>query len=132
MAVAGATWLGVVWSSVMYLRPLIMHPLVLPVGSPLNKADGWTVNSWVQDAAGHRFDAKSSQFADLLRRAQSDGVGSDTPWRTWMANHHYSQWDAYQPASRFWHFQAVEAGAYAVLALLLAAATTWWVRRRAA
>jgi hypothetical protein len=40
-----------------------------------------------------------------------------------MARHRYSEWASYQPNSRFWHFQTIEAASYVVLALLLAAAT---------
>lgn len=36
----------------------------------------------------------------------------------------------YQPASRYWSFQLVEAGIFVVLALGLAGFTLWWVRRR--
>jgi hypothetical protein len=36
----------------------------------------------------------------------------------------------YQPADRFWEFQAIESGIYLVLSLLLLAFTAYWVRRR--
>lgn len=36
----------------------------------------------------------------------------------------------YQPADRFWEFQAIESGIYLVLSLLLLALTAYWVRRR--
>lgn len=36
----------------------------------------------------------------------------------------------YQPADRYWPFQAIEAGLFVLLALALIAATFWWVRRR--
>jgi uncharacterized protein (TIGR03382 family) len=38
----------------------------------------------------------------------------------------------YQPASRFWAFQAIEAGGLAVLTVALLLAAVWLVRRRAA
>jgi hypothetical protein len=50
----------------------------------------------------------------------------------WLAQHHIGQDVAYQPESRFWHFQFIEGGWLLVLALLLGAATVWLVRRRAA
>ena len=132
MGVTAVVWLGVVWSSAVYLRPHIMRPLVLSDSSPLIKADGWTVSSWVQDGAGHRFDMKSAQFVELFQKARRDGVtSSDAEFERWLASHHYSTWDAYQPGSHFWHFQVAEAFGYTATALLLAAATTWWVRRRA-
>jgi hypothetical protein len=36
---------------------------------------------------------------------------------------------AYQPADRFWRFQAIESGIYVVLAAWLLALTAYWVRR---
>jgi ABC-2 family transporter protein len=36
----------------------------------------------------------------------------------------------YQPADRFWSFQAIESGVYLVLSVLLLAFTAYWVRRR--
>jgi hypothetical protein len=44
----------------------------------------------------------------------------------------YTQWTSYQPASRFWPFQWIEAGWLLALSALLVAATIWLVRRRAA
>jgi hypothetical protein len=60
----------------------------------------------VPPATGH--------LGDLLVRATS-GSGS-----------------AYQPASRFWEFQSIEAGIFVALTLLALAATIWLVRQRAA
>jgi hypothetical protein len=37
---------------------------------------------------------------------------------------------AYQPADRFWRFQAIECGIYLVLSALLLVLTAYWVRRR--
>ena len=45
---------------------------------------------------------------------------------------HYAQWWAYQPQSRFWHFQLIEGGWLLALSLVLLAATVWLVHRRAA
>jgi hypothetical protein len=36
----------------------------------------------------------------------------------------------YQPGSRFWTFQAIEAGMYAAAALALIAFAAWWIRKR--
>jgi hypothetical protein len=42
----------------------------------------------------------------------------------------YTRWITYQPADRYWPFQAIEAGIYLVLSALLLALTAYWVRRR--
>jgi hypothetical protein len=63
-------------------------------------------------------------------------AGSGKPsWGTFaqcLAQHGYTQWTSYQPASRFWPFQWIESGWLLALSVLLIAATVWLVRRRAA
>ena len=49
--------------------------------------------------------------------------------KTVFQQHGYQRWLLYQPADRFWTFQAVEAGLYALLALVLLAASVRIVRR---
>lgn len=127
MAGTAAGWLAVAWPSVIYLRPLIQAPVHAPEDANAITKGGWTIGSWIQDAAGHHVSGSR-----LLAQARANGVGSEDSFRAWLARHHYSRWVSYQPESRFWHFQAVEAGAYVVLAAILAALTIWWVRRRAA
>jgi hypothetical protein len=50
----------------------------------------------------------------------------------YLTQHGYTYWASYQPASRFWSFQWIEAGWLIALSVLLIAATVWLVRRRAA
>ena len=38
----------------------------------------------------------------------------------------------YQPASRFWEFQSIEAGLFVALTLIALGAAMWLLRRRAA
>jgi len=49
---------------------------------------------------------------------------------TAVATHTFHIVVTYQPASRYWAFQGLEAGIYAVLALLAVFACYWWVVRR--
>ena len=46
-----------------------------------------------------------------------------------LAQHGYTHWTSYQPASRFWPFQWIEGGWLLALSVLLIAATIWLVRR---
>ena len=48
----------------------------------------------------------------------------------YLSAHHYLLWSAYQPESRFWHFQLIESGWLLVLSLLLIGAAVALVRRR--
>ena len=47
-------------------------------------------------------------------------------------NHGWLAFTTYQPADRFWPFQAIEAGVVVALAVGLLALAIWWVRRRIA
>ena len=49
-----------------------------------------------------------------------------------LTAHGYTQWQSYQPGSRFWTFQWIEAGWLLALSALLIAVAVWLVRRRAA
>ncbi|HKC28740.1 MAG TPA: ABC transporter permease subunit [Jatrophihabitans sp.] len=125
MAATAATWLAVVWPTVVFVRPLIEKPISTPENASFITKGGWVVSSWTQDAAGHHLDEGL-----LLTRARAAGVGTSDQFRAWMSRHHYASWVSYQPESRFWHFQTVEAGVYVAVALMLAALTVSWVRQR--
>jgi hypothetical protein len=47
-----------------------------------------------------------------------------------LAAHGYRGYVTYQPASRFWAFQGIEAGIFVVLAAALLAVTFWVLKRR--
>lgn len=48
----------------------------------------------------------------------------------YLLHHGYRQWTSFQPASRYWAFQGIEAAWLIVVSLLLLAAATWLVHRR--
>jgi hypothetical protein len=127
MAATAAGWLAVAWPSVVYLRPLIMKPIIVPESASIGISKTWTISSWVQDSSGHRL--SQNRVNDLARQATSSGVRSSDAFDTGLPHRHYTLWDSYQPDNRFWHFQTIEASSYVLLALLLAAATVWWLRR---
>jgi hypothetical protein len=126
MAATAAGWLAVGWPSVVYLRPLIQTPITAMDGPFAISGGGWVINTWAQDAAGHHVNQ-----GRLFDQARASGADSPAKFQAWMDQHHYTNWVSYQPESRFWHFQIVEASAYVTLALLLGGATIWWLHRRA-
>ncbi len=130
MAATAALWLAVAWPTTIYLRPLIQPAKVVSDAAYIGIDKAWTISSWVQDGSGHHL--SDSQVTTLAGRARAAGVQSSDQFTSWLAQHHYTRWDSYQPDSRFWHFQAVEASCWVLAALLFAAATVWWLRRRAA
>lgn len=127
MAATAAGWLAVVWPSVLWLRPHLQPPLTVPESTLSGPLQDWTFSSWYQDAAGHHLG--NNQLVTLAR--QANGVRDRDAFTSWLSDHGYTSWASYQPDSRFWTFQTIEAGAYVLLALALAAATLQWVRRRA-
>ena len=60
------------------------------------------------------------------------GVPQSADVTQYLAQHGYTLWTTYQPASRFWPFQWIEGGWLLALSVLLIAATVWLVRHRAA
>lgn len=49
----------------------------------------------------------------------------------YLVQHGYTEVTSYQPATRFWAFQWIEAGWLLGLSMLLIGITLWMVRRRA-
>lgn len=121
-------------------------------GGPLQlfaQGDGphnsWTQASHLVTASGHSM--SSAQLADFLHRYCPD-VGNPPPplgpgkgvarvigqdagreCLTQVANTFHLV-VTYQPAGRYWAFQAVETGIFAVLALACLAGCYWWITHR--
>jgi hypothetical protein len=116
-------------------------------GSP-SLHDAWVTGSKVVDANGH---GPTTAFVNQachgvlnlslpgrpggpglgLHRAPADGTGMDA-FRQCVSNMatRYHEVVSYQPASRFWELQWLEAAIFVGLAALLVASTVYWVRRR--
>jgi hypothetical protein len=79
----------------------------------------WLVNAWLTSAGGHRLSPAQSSVvfshaANLTYKSTNiNAVG------IWLTQHHYQYWVSYQPASRYWMFQAIEGGGLLLLSLLL-------------
>ncbi len=136
MAATAAIWIGVVLSSVIWLRPLIAKPISVigqvakgPIPGhdvPLNAT---VVSHWFQDAAGHRVDS-DQLFQQVLLAHRGNPISPDQ-FNAYLAQHHISGWVSYRPNGWFWHFQLIESAGYLGLAVLLAVAAVLLLRRRA-
>ncbi len=123
IATAMAAWFAIVVPTALFLRPHFEAPLTAPVNMTSKFSTEWALSQWWVDPGGHRL--SGAAYNALVRSLPTSDPQS------WLANHHYVLWETYQPASRFWTFQAIEASGLCLLALALAGATVWWVRRRA-
>ncbi|TML73299.1 MAG: hypothetical protein E6G11_03330 [Actinobacteria bacterium] len=99
--------------------------LISPADALLRTA--WVLNrgSGFSATRGHRPDP--SIVESCIKNASTRGFE-----RTCLAQHHITEYEyaVYQPASRFWLFQAIEAGIFVVLSLALLGFAIYWIRRR--
>jgi hypothetical protein len=131
MAASLAVWAGLDLATALFLRKHYQEPLVTK-GSPSYINPPWVVGQWYIGPN----DAQVSQqtIRNVVAHAPASVQNSPNPnaVTAYLTAHHYTQWSAYQPESRFWHFQLIEGGWLLALSLILIAATVWLVRRRAA
>ncbi len=123
IATAMVLWAAVVLPDVLFLRAHFEAALTAPVNMTSKFSTEWTLSQWWVDPRGHRL--SGAAYNALVRSLPTSDPQS------WLAAHHYVLWETFQPASRFWAFQAIEASGLVVLSLALAGATVWWVRRKA-
>jgi hypothetical protein len=114
IAAAMAAWAGLLLVTILYLRPHYEAPLTMR-GQNAPGASPWVIRQWWTGPNGQTITSEN-KIVQLINRPE----------------HGYAQWTTYQPETRYWHFQFIEAGWLLVLSLLLIAATIWLVRRRAA
>jgi hypothetical protein len=99
----------------------------------------WITSQW-PTKDGTRSPAHGNQAIRLFQQLcppsalGTPGPGGNVPLSPaqCFARHGYTQWTTYQPASRFWPVQFIEAGWLLALSVLLIAATILLARRRAA
>ncbi|HEU5437827.1 MAG TPA: ABC transporter permease subunit [Ktedonobacterales bacterium] len=112
----------------LQLRPIYQPPLTVTsnvlAGNPVTRAD-WMVDQQFIDAQGHLLD-----FRQVWSICGGQGVATKLDFLQCAHDHQFQSWTEYQPASRYWTFQAIETALYAVLALALLGLSGWWVRRR--
>jgi ABC-type transport system involved in multi-copper enzyme maturation permease subunit len=126
---------GLAFATAGFLREHYLTPLVsssLTVNLP-GLSTVWTISQWSTKGgrfafAGNPPDSLVNQFCSNVPQDKIGPLG----FAPCLAQHGYTQWTSYQPASRFWPFQWIEGGWLLALSALLIAATIWLVHRRAA
>jgi hypothetical protein len=133
-----AVWAGLMLATVLYLRRHYLAPLLAKGTGAAGPGNGWVLSQWWIGPNGKP--VPWNTLIGLIQGAPkgpTKQVGPNSfqttvdPFR-WLAQHGYTEWTTYQPASRYWTFQFIEGGWLLALSLLLIAATIWLVRRRAA
>jgi ABC-2 family transporter len=112
-----------------YLTPVVTRAVNLPGSAWIyrqwwTKGDTFAFHSW-RDAPQSLLQACSGGPPGPLGKPFLQSFSQCA------AAHGYTQLTRYQPASRFWSFQIIEAGWLLALSALLIAVTIWVVRRRA-
>jgi hypothetical protein len=116
-----------------YLTPLVAKNLHIP-------SSAWILSEWWTKGGKYVFGSRIQLglLPQLCPSSFAAGAGGGVKTTGAMTatqclmQHGYVEWATYQPISRFWPFQWIEAGWLLVLSTLLVAATVWLVRRRAA
>lgn len=108
-----------------WLRPHLQPPITV-TGAAASSAAGrsdWILAQGLADASGHHL---SGVAETQVMHAAHNASG---PIQAYLSAHGYTYWATIQPASRFWHFQLVEATFYIALALAAATAAVLTLRR---
>ena len=132
-----AVYAGLAFTAGAFLREHYLAPLVTTSNNFNLPGAGtaWTISQWSTKDGRFAFAGGNpplnliNQFCSSLPAAKAGPPGS---FGQCLAQHGYTQWTSYQPASRFWPFQWIEGGWLLALSALLIAATIWLVHRRAA
>jgi hypothetical protein len=131
-----AVYTGLAFAAGSFLREHYMTPLAT-TSSNFNlpgAGTAWTISQWstkggrVAFAGGFPPMSLVNQFCSSLSPGKQ---GPGDPFAQCLAQHGYTQWTSYQPATRFWPFQWIEGGWLLALSALLIAITVVLVHRRA-
>ncbi len=129
-----AVYAGLAFATAGFLREHYLTPLVTSSNFTPGTDTAWIIGQWSTKDGRFAFGGNPptsllNQFCSSLPPEKAAGPNGFTQC---LAQHGYTQWTSYQPASRFWPFQWIEGGWLLALSALLIAATTYLVRRRAA
>ena len=133
LAATLAVYTGLAVAAGLYLREHYMTPLLIKNADAPGSA--WTISQWWTKGGKPVSQDTLSQVLQAAPQLAGGkgGIPQDDPTvNQYLVQHGYTLWTSYQPGSRFWPFQWIEAGWLLALSVLLIAATVWLVRRRAA
>jgi hypothetical protein len=130
---AGLLIFGLARVAVHNLRPWYETPIIVPfeVTNQVPR-DAWLVNVPAVDTEGRP--VASERVTDLIaqywRTPKFEAPSATNNDSTYLADHGVFRRTGYQPAERYWMFQAIESAIFFGLAALCVALTLWRVRTR--
>jgi hypothetical protein len=130
IAVTLAAYAVLAFGTGLWLRERYLSPLVTRGDNP--PAGAWEVSGWYTKGGTFAFGDHGGGISRTVRQICGGPCRGTQPLAPLLAQHGYTHWTSYQPGSRFWALQWIEAGWLFVLSALLIAAAVWLVRRRAA
>jgi hypothetical protein len=116
----------------VYLRPHYLTPVskLYPLSNTIGPPSGsWVVSNSFVGPDGHLFGYGFSS-SNVPAACRSDFLGGKVVSEKCMTDHGFHQLFTFQPASRFWAFQGIEAAIFVVLAIALVAFAFRWVLTR--
>jgi hypothetical protein len=129
---------GIVRVGVHNLRPSYEEPIAItfapytPLGPRIDSGPGVPADAWLLGVKG--FDLEGRPLPDQLLNSLIQEYFSTPRFNqsdsAFLLEHGVIRRTLYQPADRFWKFQAIEAAIFTALAALLALLTLWRVRTR--
>jgi len=127
-----ATYAGLAGAAGLYLRHHYLASLVTSnPNSWVSAGSAWVISQQWTTKGGQP--VSLSVLSQVLQAAPQlagkGGIPKASSSVQYLTQHGYTLLTRYQPASRFWRFQLIEAGWLVGLALLLISATVWLVRR---
>jgi hypothetical protein len=112
------------------VTPDLTRDQVLPSGEVIvtdNSLPGaWIISNQTITPSGQVFIVPQSSDNAFASACANPAQAECTAW---FAGQHLRRQISYQPASRFWQFQAEETGILLAISLALAGAATWKIRR---
>ena len=130
LAVTLALFVGLRALIGVYLRPHLMAPITKlfpPVGPTSSPAGAWVLSTSFVDGRGQDL-GSGIPFAEIPADCSAVILKGRGVNGRCLTSHGFHQLVTYQPDSRFWAFQGMEAGIFVVLALALVGFTWWWVQ----
>jgi hypothetical protein len=134
LALAGgfAVYIGVRLAFQVWLRAHLVAPLRLRwipgANDPPRLDRAWTLEGSIVDAHGHRLAQPSAVLAEC-GRADPTALGHDQ-MSACFRRQGVANLVVYQPESRFWLLQGIEAALFLGATAALVALAVWWIRRR--